>query len=55
MSKKAKLNEKFKGDYLAMDTVEKLANEQKPKSNEKFFAPGICGLLTHPTTLREGR
>ena len=30
MSKKAKLNEKFKGDYLAMDTVEKLADEQKP-------------------------
>jgi len=41
MSKKAKLNEKFKGDYLAMDTVEKLANEQKPKSTKNLLPQGF--------------
>ena len=34
----AKINEKFKGDYLAMDTVEKLTNE-KTQKQRKIFCP----------------
>ena len=41
MSKKAKLNEKFKGDYLAMNTVEKLVNERNPKATKNLLPQGF--------------